>query len=604
MDALLEVSFDGFRFENGSGTRCKPRNPQDSIRNSFVSLPRPEHENPPSGDSPACSDDFAVLKYINDMLMEEDLEGRSCVSQDSLALQAAERSFYEVLHDQSSLSGQNSNDQSEDLTRNLSTTTGSSSHRPASDFTGSPENTDSESALFGESQRRYRPRDDDDTLESGRTKKQPAIWFDTDLPEKFEDLLLICTGHDQEASNPSHHNRSGRAKGSSNRSRTRNPEPVDIRSLLMQCAQAVASFDHRTATEKLKEIRSHSARNGNGTQRLAFHFAEGLQARIAGTQSPPVFYPLPCDRTSMVDILNAYKVFVQACPVNKMSYYVANKAIFDLASKASRLHIIDFGILYGFQWPCLIQALSNRPGGPPLLRITGIELPQPGFRPSERVEETGGRLKRFCDRFNVPFEYNFIAKKWETISLEELEIHPEETTVVNCLYRLRYTPDETVSMNPPRDMVLKLFRDINPNLFVFAEVNGMYNSPFFVTRFREALFHFSSLFDMFEATTRAEDEHRTLLEKELFVRDAVNVIASEGVERVDRPETYKQWQVRTTRAGFRPIKLNKEITKEAKEMVRKGYHRDFVIDDDSHWLFQGWKGRVLYALSCWKPAEK
>ncbi|XP_010535473.1 PREDICTED: scarecrow-like protein 30 [Tarenaya hassleriana] len=598
MDALLEVSIDEFRFENGSGTCCNPMN------SSLTCFRKAQHDNPPppSGDSPVCLEDFPVLSYINHMLMEEDLDCHHSFNfHDSSALQAAERSFYEALHDQSDQTPGLS-DQSDNFTGNFSTA--SSSHQPASGLTGSPE-----SVLYGESQRRYHRRDDD-SLENGRTKKQPAISFEMEMAEKFEDVLLLCTGrhHDQESSphspeNQSHKNRAGRAKGSSNRSRRLNPEPVDLRNLLMQCAQAVASFDNRTATEKLKEIRSHSERHGNGMQRLAFYFAEGLEARFAGSpETPPVFYPHPCVRTSMVDTLNAYKVMVQACPINKMSYHVANKTIFQLASKATRLHIIDFGILYGFQWACLIQALSNRPGGPPLLRITGIELPQRGFHPSERAEETGRRLKRFCDRFNIPFEYSFIAKKWETISLDELVIDREETAVVNCLYRLRYTPDETVSMNSPRDMVLKLFRDINPDLFVFGEVNGMYNSPFFVSRFREALFHFSTIFDMIETTMQAEDEYRTLLEKELFMRDAVNVIACEGAERVDRPETYKQWQVRTMRAGFKPVKLSREITEEAAEMVRKGFHRDFVIDTDNHWLFQGWKGRVIHALSCWKPA--
>ncbi|KAK1353860.1 hypothetical protein POM88_052225 [Heracleum sosnowskyi] len=59
--------------------------------------------------------------------------------------------------------------------------------------------------------------------------------------------------------------------------------------------------------------------------------------------------------------------------------------ILDKASNAATLHIIDFGIQYGFQWPVLIQCLSMRPGGPPKLRITGIELPQSGFRQASRT---------------------------------------------------------------------------------------------------------------------------------------------------------------------------------------------------------------------------
>jgi len=35
--------------------------------------------------------------------------------------------------------------------------------------------------------------------------------------------------------------------------------------------------------------------------------------------------------------------------------------------------------------------------------------------------------------------------------------------------------------------------------------------------------------------------------------------------------------------------------------VKDIYHKDFVIDEDSGWLLQGWKGRIIYAISTWKP---
>ncbi|XP_010443702.1 PREDICTED: scarecrow-like protein 11 [Camelina sativa] len=608
MDALLQVSVDGFRFENGSGSCCKPRNNNlESGTNLFPSFHEPQTQSSSPNDSPpsVCLDNSPVLKYINDMLMdEEDFVGES---RDNLALQAAERSFYEILqqqspesdHTTSSSSDQNSGD--DPFFTSISTTT-----------------TSADSAALvsnGESQRKYRHRDDEeDDLETNRRNKQPAIFVSEmeELAVKFEHVLLVCKANQEEDESSitkqqsQQPNRAGRAKGSSNRSKTQKPNSVDLRSLLTQCAQAVASFDQRRAAEKLKEIRSHSSSSGDGTQRLAFYFADALEARITGNIAPPVSTPFPSSTTSMVDILKAYKLFVHTCPIYVTDYFAANKSIYELALKATTLHIVDFGVLYGFQWPCLLLALSKRPGGPPKLRVTGIELPQSGFRPSDRVEETGRRLKRFCDKFNVPFEFNFIAKKWESISLDEIVINPGETTVVNCIHRLQYTPDETVSLDSPRDTVLKLFRDINPDLFVFAEINGMYNSPFFMTRFREALFHFSSLFDMFDTTIQAEDEYknRALLEKELLVRDAMSVISCEGAERFARPETYKQWRVRILRAGFKPATISKQIMKEAKEIVRKRYHRDFVIDSDNNWMLQGWKGRVIYAFSCWKPAEK
>ncbi|XWS28818.1 hypothetical protein CRYUN_Cryun25bG0104100 [Craigia yunnanensis] len=177
-----------------------------------------------------------------------------------------------------------------------------------------------------------------------------------------------------------------------------------------------------------------------------------------------------------------------------------------MAEKASALHIVDFGIMYGFRWSILIQHLSKRPGGPPKLPITGIDIPQCGFRPTERIEVTDRRLLNYCERFNVRFEYNTIAaQNWETIQIEDIKINSKEMLVVNSLFRLENLLDETAEVDCPRNAVLKLITKMNPDVFVHSIISGSYNSPFFVTRFRETLFHLSAIFDMFENTLPREE---------------------------------------------------------------------------------------------------
>ncbi|KAL3829110.1 hypothetical protein ACJIZ3_017912 [Penstemon smallii] len=337
-------------------------------------------------------------------------------------------------------------------------------------------------------------------------------------------------------------------------------------------------------------------------ERSSYSHKATFLARMAGT-GPASYVGCFSSRISASEILKSYKTYINACPFQKISNLLANKTIKKLADGATTLHIIDFGILYGFQWPCLIQALSERPNGPPKVKITGIDFPQPGFRPAERVEDTGNRLQRYCERFGVPFEYIAIAQKWETIKIEQLKIEKDELLVVNSLYRLQNVPDETVVVNSPRDAVLNLIKKINPNMFIQGVINGTYNTPFFITRFREALFHFSSIFDMFEATIPRENEDRVLFEREVVGKDAMNIIACEGTERVDRPETYKQWQVRNLRAGFRQLPLDQELVKSVRRMVKMNYHKDFSVDEDGKWMLQGWKGRVIHALSYWQPAQ-
>ncbi|KAF7805441.1 scarecrow-like protein 14 [Senna tora] len=471
--------------------------------------------------------------------------------------------------------------------------------------------------LNGLKSRKNHEREGNDTEEE-RSNKQSAVYVDeSDISEMFDRVLLsvenvpICDEHKGlqngtlKAKEPSEEPHSSDGRKSRSRRQGRKKETVDLRTLLVLCAQAVTANDSRTANELLKQIRQHASPLGDASQRLAHYFANGLEARLVGTGTgTQIFYTsLSSKRISAADILKAYSALISICPFKKFAYFFANKTIMDAAEKAESLHIIDFGIQYGFQWPILIKFLSKRPGGPPKLRITGIEIPQAGFRPAERIEETGRRLANYCTRFDVPFKYNAIpSKNWETIPLEKFKIKKNEMLAVNCLMKFKNLLDETIEVNSPRNAVLDLIRKMNPDIFVQSVVNGSYNAPFFATRFKEALFHFSALYDMFDTLMPRENEWRSMFEKEFLGRESMNVIACEGMERVERPETYKQWQVRNTRAGFRQSPLNEELMAKLREKLKAWYHRDFVFDEDNNWMLQGWKGRILYASTCWVPA--
>ncbi|XP_024199231.1 scarecrow-like protein 30 [Rosa chinensis] len=604
------------------------------------------------------SPSIATLQYISQMLMEEDLQNKPCMLQDCLALQATEKSLHDVLVQQypSSTnhlltSTQQNVEISDDFINHSSNS--STAARNWDDGSGwislqnvlesfpventtlsvpNPFSSNGKSEIIdlerdssfliqpreltedgNDSTNRSRSKkdrqwEDGDYQEQGRSNKQTALYAaESEPPEMLDQVLLYQYQNSGSSLQESDQlkTRSGfrglKGKRTGKKKMDDNGAVVDFQTLLTQCAKAVASYDTRTANEQLKLIRQHSSPHGDGTQRLAHYFANGLEERLIA--AVPLYNPVSLFsyKMSAADILKAYQTYIKACPFKLMSNIYANKTIFKLAEKVTRLHIIDFGILYGYQWPSLIQMLAKRPSGPPMLHITGIEFPQSGFRPSGRLEETGNRLAKYCKRFNVPFEYNFIAQSWDTIQYEDIKLDRDELTVVNCLYRLKNLHDETV-INSPRDTVLKLIRRINPDIFIHGVVNGAYNAPFFNIRFREALYYFSSLFDVFEETLPREDQQRLLYEQEIFGRDIINVIACEGSRRLERPETYKQWQIRNTRAGFKQLPLNQEIVKKVKNIVRLDYHEDFVVDKDGKWLLQGWKGRIIHAICCWKSA--
>ncbi|KAF8019229.1 hypothetical protein BT93_G0036 [Corymbia citriodora subsp. variegata] len=458
---------------------------------------------------------------------------------------------------------------------------------------------------------------DEDAFEEGRANKQTALYpEESELSDLFDKVLLfrengvdLCSGNESAETGLRNNIRPQRNKRRSNRGRGRGKKQgskntVDLGTLLVLCAQAISTSDFRTANELLKQVRENSSPFGDASQRLAHYFANGLEARLAGNNiRTQVFYSALVARTSSAaDALKAYYLHISTCPFQPFSIFFANYMIFKYADKATILHIIDFGIAFGFQWPNLIQKLSSRPNGPCELRITGIELPQSGLRPAERIEETGRRLKKYCERFNVPFEFNFIASgNWELIKLADLKIQSNETVAVNCSDRFRNLPDETVEYNSPRDTVLKLIREVKPDIFVHAVRSGSYNVPFFLTRYREALFHFSAMYDLLYATIDRDNKERLLIEREFHGREIMNVIACEGSERIERPETYKQWQARHMRAGFKALPLDQEFMKLFRGKMKAWYHKDFELDEDGNWMLQGWRGRIVFGSSCWVP---
>ncbi|KAL5218796.1 hypothetical protein ABZP36_019480 [Zizania latifolia] len=605
------------QFFPSNGFHSSPADSYPSPAGMFGCTPSPtstttEVEN--SEDLFEAGSDDAVLAYINQFLLEDE-DGDSChgvaASAEDSALLAVEKPFVDILTAAKSTEACQESSWTNcccDVAGNgglldmfMSTRTSCLSV---------PCELEKEKEDCAVHKGRKKPHDDYLELEEERRSKQLAVSEEETVREMFDNVLL-CNGDHCELRAPlpaeahtckvyvkGSGNRRGRKKGKSGAAAEE--DAVDLTTLLIHCAQATAIDDHRNSNELLKQIRQRSSAHGNAGQRLAHCFANGLEARLAGTGSC-IYRSLAAKRTSAADILKAFKLYVTACPFKKISNFFSNEAILNASKGVTRLHIVDFGIQYGFQWPIFLQRISKRPGGPPSIRITGIDLPQPGFRPAERIEATGRRLHEYARMFNVPFEYHAIAVKWDNIRVEDLKLDRDELLVVNCLFRMRNMMDETATDDSPRMSVLNTIRKMNPHLFIHGVVNGTYNAPFFVTRFKEALFYFSSLFDMLETTASRLDENRLLIERDLFGREALNVVACEGTERVERPETYRQWKVRNLRAGFKQQPLNQETVKKARYKVSKSYHRDFLVDEDNKWMLQGWKGRIVFALSTWEP---
>ncbi|KAI5004976.1 hypothetical protein ZWY2020_032219 [Hordeum vulgare] len=412
-----------------------------------------------------------------------------------------------------------------------------------------------------------------DILE-GRSNKHLNFTTCAIIRNENFDQVLLCYGQKRMAEEGNKNPLKGQSKGRQKLWQRKQPtrELVDLKTLLVNCAQVVAEDNHLLASEILKKIRQHSPVDGDCTQRLAFCLADDLEARLAGIGGQ-VYRDLMERRTSTTYWLDAYSLFIASCPFDRTSYYFANQAILDVSQGKPRVHIVDFGISFGFQWPLMIQKFAQQEEGAPKLRITGIDVPQPGFLPCKMIEETGKRLADYANMFK------------------------DEVLIINCMFRMKNIGHETEAINSARYKVLKIMRRVNPKIFILGTVNGLRNSPFFIQRFKEVMFQYSLMFDMLDANVAPRDNRaRKMIERVLFGKDAFNILFGKYL-------LHGQWHARCLKAGFQQLPIDPAILRIIVHMKNMFWHEEFFAVEDRSWLLQGWKRRVIYAISKWKPTE-
>ncbi|XP_057953770.1 scarecrow-like protein 14 [Malania oleifera] len=536
----------------------------------------------------------SISKDIVDILMSDDIEEKLGTFVDPLALRATEKSLYEVLGKQYpplrthlTLSSPvkkfscNYNSTNNFIFESASQMPFSSKGifddgmmKPSVTTNPSSSNSD-ESILMQfrigvEKGRKYLPVIDFDSHdlvvektdrgdsnaeeeEEGRSNEQLAVCGEVDELSNMIHQMFLFPDREKEhsestANEDSKNNRASGLIGGKDRAKKGRNEAVDLRDLLIKCAEALAATDIRTTNKLLKDIRQHSSYTGDGSHRMAHYFANALEARLAGTGAQicaDISKTLPA-----IDVLKFYRSFVPACPFGRICLNFANQHILDVTEKATKLHIIDFGAVFGFQWTLIVQDLLARVGGTPKLRITSILPPQHGPQKAQRVEETRHGLEKYFEQVNISFEYNVIAKKWDTIQIDDIKINKDEVIAVNCLFKFEnHLPDDTVALKSPRNIVLDLIRKTNPKICIHAVTNGSFNVPFFVRRFQEAVYYYSAWFDMADKIFTRENPIRLMFEQGMLGQEVVNTVACEGSERIVRPETYKQWQARNTNVG-------------------------------------------------------
>ncbi|XP_068334723.1 DELLA protein GAI-like [Pyrus communis] len=364
---------------------------------------------------------------------------------------------------------------------------------------------------------------------------------------------------------------------------------VQLVHTLMACAEAVQQENLKLADALVKHVGLLAAAQTGAMRKVATYFAEALARRIYR------IYPQDCLDSSYSDILQMH--FYETCPYLKFAHFTANQAILEAFATATRVHVIDFGLKQGMQWPALMQALALRPGGPPAFRLTGIGPPQPDN--TDALQQVGWKLAQLAETIGVEFEFRgFVASSLADLEPSMLDIRQDEAVAVNSVFELHGLLARAGAV----DKVLSSIKAMKPKIVTIVEQEANHNGPAFLDRFTEALHYYSSLFDSLEGSSGPSQD---LVMSEVYLgRQICNVVACEGGDRVERHETLTQWRGRMDSAGFHPVHLGSNAFKQASMLLALFAGVDgYRVEENNGSLMLGWHTRPLIVTSAWKLAS-
>ncbi|KAK4357700.1 hypothetical protein RND71_023310 [Anisodus tanguticus] len=363
---------------------------------------------------------------------------------------------------------------------------------------------------------------------------------------------------------------------------------------LMACAEAIQQENMKLADALLKQIGFLAISQAGAMRKVATYFAEALARKVYR------LYPSNPNDSAFTDLLQMH--FYETCPYLKFAHFTANQAILEAFADKTKVHVIDFSMKQGMQWPALLQALALRPGGAPSFRLTGIG--PPSHDNTDHLQEVGWKLAQLAESINVEFEFRgFVANSLADLDASMFDIRQGETVAVNSIFELH----QLLARPGGIDKVLSVVKDLKPEIFTIVEQEANHNGPIFMDRFTESLHYYSTLFDSLEGCGGSGGElgpvsDQDKLMSEVYLgRQICNLVSCEGLDRVERHETLAKWRTRFNSAGLEPVHLGSNAFKQASMLLALFAGGDgYRVEENNGCLMLGWHTRPLIATSAWK----
>lgn len=382
---------------------------------------------------------------------------------------------------------------------------------------------------------------------------------------------------------------------------------ISLSDLLFRCAEAISQRDLDHSLQILNSLATRVSEHGDSSERVGFYFTRALANRFLklqkisaggseGTTDQPQsllhIFRIP-EAPSERELHAAHLSLNRVTPFLRFAHFTANQAIVEVMEDEEVIHLVDFEIMQGVQWPPLMQALAQRQRGPPRLRLTGVGQAE------DVLQQTGRRLADFARTLDLPFEYApLVVGSVENVTVEMFNRQEGEAFAVNCVLQLHRLLEKGLDS---LDTFLEMIRSLTPKVFTLAEREANHNEESFLDRFTEAFRHYTALFEALEASLPPTSFDRGTVEEVWFGREIENMISCDGSEWVDRHQRFERWRDVMNAAGFQALRPSTFALAQAKLLLRLHYSTEgYRLFETEDCLSLGWQDRPLFTVSSWQ----
>uniref|UniRef100_A0ACD5ZJ43 Uncharacterized protein n=1 Tax=Avena sativa TaxID=4498 RepID=A0ACD5ZJ43_AVESA len=380
-------------------------------------------------------------------------------------------------------------------------------------------------------------------------------------------------------------------------------EALELVRALTACADSLATCSHDAANYYLARLGETASPSGpTPMHRVAAYFAEALALRAAH------MWPFVFDVTPPRELTDgsfhdeddamALRVLNSVTPIPRFLHFTLNERLLRAFDGHDRVHVIDFDIKQGLQWPSLLQSLAARHPEPPShVRITGVGSSR------QELQDTGARLARVAAALGLAFEFHAVVDRLEDVRLWMLHVKRGERVAVNCILAAhRLLRDET---GGALSDFLGLVRSTGAAVFLLGEHEAAgLNTGRWEARFARALWHYAAAFDAVGAAGLPPASAARAKAEEMFAREIRNVVAFEGPDRSERHESFAVWRRCMEDGGFQNAGIGDREAMQGRMIARMFAPGNYSVhpQGDGEGLTLRWLDSPLYTVTAWTPA--